>query len=205
MKSSNLPSALFVLVSAILLLAGCASPQAIYVDPSGSRTITTVGSINIQDYSNAADTMVNSLIDNVINAGKLESPNGQPAMLVISRILNDTSEHLDTDLLVKKIRIALNRTGKIQTTLTMGLGGQAEDPLAQGIQQQTEFLQDKKNTRLPDYSLSGKIIELRERAGNQRQSSFVFQLSLVSNKNGVAVWEDEKTITKQGKRPTIGF
>lgn len=204
MKSPTTPRTLLALGSASLLLVGCATPQATYVDPAGSRTITTVGSINIQDYANAADTMVNSLIDGVINAGKLEAPAGQPAMLAISRISNNTSQHVDTDMLVKKIRVALNKTGKVVTTTTMGLGGNAEDPLAQGIKQQTEFLQDKKNTRLPDYSLSGKIIEQRERAGDVRQSSFVFQLSLTS-KDGVAVWEDEKTITKQGKRSTVGF
>lgn len=204
MKSPTTPRTLLALGSASLLLVGCATPQATYVDPAGSRTITTVGSINIQDYANAADTMVSSLIDGVINAGKLEAPAGQPAMLAISRISNNTSQHVDTDMLVKKIRVALNKTGKVVTTTTMGLGGNAEDPLAQGIKQQTEFLQDKKNTRLPDYSLSGKIIEQRERAGNVRQSSFVFQLSLTS-KDGVAVWEDEKTITKQGKRSTVGF
>lgn len=204
MKSPTTPRTLLALGSASLLLVGCATPQATYVDPAGSRTITTVGSINIQDYANAADTMVSSLIDGVINAGKLEAPAGQPAMLAISRISNNTSQHVDTDMLVKKIRVALNKTGKVVTTTTMGLGGNAEDPLAQGIKQQTEFLQDKKNTRLPDYSLSGKIIEQRERAGNVRQSSFVFQLSLTS-KDGVAVWEEEKTITKQGKRSTVGF
>ena len=204
MKSPTTLRTLLALGSASLLLVGCATPQATYVDPAGSRTITTVGSINIQDYANAADTMVSSLIDGVINAGKLEAPAGQPAMLAISRISNNTSQHVDTDMLVKKIRVALNKTGKVVTTTTMGLGGNAEDPLAQGIKQQTEFLQDKKNTRLPDYSLSGKIIEQRERAGNVRQSSFVFQLSLTS-KDGVAVWEDEKTITKQGKRSTVGF
>ncbi len=204
MKSPTTPRTLLALGSASLLLVGCATPQATYVDPAWSRTITTVGGINIQDYANAADTMVSSLIDGVINAGKLEAPAGQPAMLAISRISNNTSQHVDTDMLVKKIRVALNKTGKVVTTTTMGLGGNAEDPLAQGIKQQTEFLQDKKNTRLPDYSLSGKIIEQRERAGDVRQSSFVFQLSLTS-KDGVAVWEDEKTITKQGKRSTVGF
>jgi len=204
MKSATSLRTLLAVVPATVLIAGCASPQATYVDSSGPRTITTVGNINIQDYANAADTMVNSLIEGVINSGKLESVGGQPAMLAISRIANNTSQHVDTDLLVKKIRVALNRTGKVQTTTTIGLGGQAEDPLAQGIKQQTEFLQDKKNTRLPDYSLSGKIIEQRERAGDVRQSSFIFQLSLTS-KDGIAVWEDEKTITKQGKRSTVGF
>jgi hypothetical protein len=105
-------------------------------------------------------------------------------------------------LLVKKISVALNRTGKVQTSTTYGIGGPA-DPIAADMQRQQELNQGV-GSRRPDYTLSGKIIEVRDRAGDTRQSSFVFQLSLSSNA-GVAVWEDEKTITKQGTRPAVGF
>jgi hypothetical protein len=104
---------------------------------------------------------------------------------------------------VKKIRIALNRTGKVQTSTTMGLGG-PEDPLAADQQKAQEFFGDQKHTRLPDYTLSGKIIEVRDQAGSVHQASYVFQLSL-SSASGVAVWEEEKTIIKQGKQATVGF
>lgn len=203
-QSKNFSCPLLCLGLASALFVGCATDGGNARVIEQNKAITTVGTINVQDFASAADTMVNSLVDGVINAGKLESPAGQSAMLAISRIMNNTSAHVDTDLLVKKIRVALNKTGKVVTTTTMGLGGNAEDPLAQGIKQQAEFLQDKKNTRLPDYSLSGKITEVREQVGNVRQSSFVFQLSLTS-KDGVAVWEEEKTITKQGRRSTVGF
>lgn len=191
------------LAAGVLLLAGCAT-KTTYVPEGSSRLVTSVGKINIQDFEQAADTMVTSLIDNLINPGKLRSgdPN-EPALLAISRIVNSTGQQLETDLLVKKIRIALNRTGKVQTSTTMGLGG-AEDPLAAEQQKAQEFFDDKKQTRLPDYTLSGKIIELTDKAGSVRQASYVFQLSLTSPR-GIAVWEDEKTITKQGSRSTIGF
>jgi PBP1b-binding outer membrane lipoprotein LpoB len=86
----------------------------------------------------------------------------------------------------------------------VGLGGQAEDPLARGIQEEQQFLEDKKVTKTPDFSLSGKIIETRAKAGNVRQSTFSFQLSL-TDKRGLALWEGEEEITKQGKRPSVGF
>jgi PBP1b-binding outer membrane lipoprotein LpoB len=182
---------------------GCASPTT-YVDPQGSRLITSVGKIDIQDFAQAADTMTQSLIDNQINPDKLQSAAaGQPALMAISRIQNNTGQQLDTDLLVKKIRVALNRTGKIQTSTTVGLGG-PEDPIAADQQKLHEFLDDKKHARLPDYTLSGKIVEVREKAGNTRQASYVFQLSL-SSTSGIAVWEEEKTIVKQGSRPSVGF
>jgi hypothetical protein len=174
------------------------------VDPNGPRTVATVGQINIQDWDNAANTMINSLIENVISAGRVKGTPEAPAIMAISRIVNSTGQHIDTDLLVKKIRIALNKTGRVQTTTTVGLGGQAEDPLAKGLKQEKEFFDDKKVTRSPDYTLSGKIIEDRVRQDNIRQSSYVFQLSLTDN-TGVAIWEDEKTITKQGKRTGTSF
>ena len=202
MKKSNLQSSLIAVASA-LFMAGCAT-QTTYVDPAGSRPVVNVGKINIQDFANAADTMVNSLIDNLINPGKLQSAvPAEPALMAISRIANSTGQQLETDLLMKKIRVALLRTGKVQTSTTMNLGG-PEDPLAADQQKAKEFFEDKKHTRLPDYTLSGKIIQDRSRAGDVRQSAFVFQLSLSSNA-GIAVWEEEKTIVKQGNQSQVGF
>lgn len=188
---------------ACVTLVGCAS-NATYVDSGGPRTVASVGRINIQDYQAAADAMVNSLIQSIINQGRLQASSGDQAILGISRIINNTSEHIDTDLLTKKIRVALNKTGRVVTTTTYGLGGQGEDPLAQQILRDREKAEGKPLTRLPDYSLSGKILEVNDRAGRTYQSSHVFQLSLTSQ-DGLAVWEDEKTITKQGRRRAVGY
>lgn len=187
------------LLAGACLLAGCSTNQSTtYVEPTGPHLITNVGEIDIQDFANAANTMVESLNDNLINQGKLQSAvPDQPALLAISRITNNTGRQIDTDELVKKIRVALNRTGKIQTIAC------PEDPIACDQANAANFFEDNKHPRLPDYSLSGKIIEDRTRAGNVRQSAFIFQLSL--SKNGIAVWEDEKTIVKQGTRPNVGF
>lgn len=190
--------------AAALLAAGCASTKTTYVEPGGSRVITNVDRINIQDFAQAADQMTASLIDNVINQNRLQSASpGQPPLLAISRIQNNTGSQLDTDLLIKKMRVVLLNTGRIQTTTTMNLGS-PEDPLAADQQRRKEFFEDAKHARVPDYSLSGKIIEDRTRAGRVRQTAYVFQLSL-SSTSGIAVWEDEKTIVKQGKKPSVGF
>lgn len=181
----------------VCFLAACSGPKTTYVDPGSSRLVTTTEGVNIQDFAQAADAMVNSLIDQQVNPGQLQSGvPGQPALLAISRIQNNTGQQLDTDLLVRKIRIALLRTGKVQTSTTIAFGG-PEDPLA---------AEEAPNTnRRPDYTLSGKIIEDRTQAGNVRQSSYIFQLALTQVGQGIAVWEDEKTIVKQGGRPSVGF
>jgi len=198
MKKTLLLSSL----AALLFQAGCAT-QSAYVTDQPNRYIVS-GKINIQDFDQAADSMINSLNDNWIGQGKLKSAaEGEPAILAISRIKNNTGQQLDTDMLTKKIRVALNRTGKVVTTTTLGLGG-AEDPLAADKQKEGEFFADQKHTRGFDYTLSGKIIEDQARAGNTRQSAYIFQLSLTS-KDGLAIWEEEQKIVKQGTRASVGF
>jgi len=188
---------------AAFLLAGCASGTR-HVESGGSRTVLNVGKINIQDWNMAAESMINSLNDKFVNAGKLQSSTtGAPAILAISKIVNNTGQQIDTDLLVKKIRIALNDTGKVVTDVTAGLGG-PEDPLAKEAKEREILLGTQKTIRRPDYTLSGKIIEDRANAGSVNEATYVFQLSLTS-RDGLAIWEEERSITKQGKKASVGW
>jgi uncharacterized protein (TIGR02722 family) len=187
-------------VTVALVGSGCAT-DAHYIQTGGSQSVVTIGAVNIQDFIQASDAMTGELLA----SGALDRVAKPPAVLAISRIVNSTGTQLDTDLLIKKIRVAVLQSGKAVTTTTMGLGGTAEDPLAKGLQQENEFKSDAKNTRTPDFTLSGKIIQLAVKAGNTSQSTYSFQLSLTDAKTGLAVWEGEKEITKQGTRSSVGF
>jgi uncharacterized protein (TIGR02722 family) len=192
---------IFSLLAALPFVIGGCATNAHYVETGGRENVVSVNQINIQDYIQAANAAVNDLLA----SGALDRVPNPPAVLAISRIVNNTGQQIDTDLLVKKIRVAVLNSGKAQTTTTMGLGGTAEDPMAKGLQQENEFMNDQKTTRKPDFTLSGKIIETTARAGSTRQSTYSFQLSLTDSKTGLAVWEGEKEITKQGTRPVVGF
>ena len=185
-----------------LLLAGCAStPNVTHVDSAGSRTVVTGTGINMQDWNMAAESMINSLRDEFINT-RLAGSTEQPSLMAISRIVNNTGVHVDTDMLVKRIRMALLQSGKIVTSTTIGLGG-PEDPIADEERRRMR-LAGIEPTR-PEYTLSGKIIEQTARAGNIREASYIFQLSLTKNPEGFAVWEGERAITKQSKRASVGW
>jgi PBP1b-binding outer membrane lipoprotein LpoB len=155
-----------------LLWAGCATAPHVV---EGPNKLTTMG-IDTQDFAAKADEMINSLVESSV----LDKAPRKPAILVVGRIVNETSRQFDTDLLAKKIRVALNKSGKAMTDVT---GGSMSDP---------------------DFTLSGKIIDTYARQGDKRQHAYTFQLSL-SNPQGLAAWEDEKEITKQGESSPIGF
>ena len=185
----------------LLLLAGCGTP-ATYTDPTNTKTaVVSLNKINVQDWDNAANEMIQSLLGSQI----LDKAPVQPAVLAMDRIVNKTSDaNLDTDMLEKKIRIALNRSGKVETTTTYGRN--AESRMAQDIQTKRDFLGGNGPAdRAPNYTLSGKIIEDVARDGSTRQVTYVFQLSLTDVRSGNAVWEDEKKIQKTGSRAAVGW
>lgn len=192
---------LFAAACGFVFLAGCGTP-ATYTDPTNTKTaVVSLNKINVQDWDNAANEMIQSLLGSQI----LDRAPVQPAVLAIDRVVNKTSDaNLDTDMLEKKIRIALNRSGKVQTTTTYGRN--AESRMAQDIQTKQDFLGGNGPTdRSPNYTLSGKIIEDVARDGSTRQVTYVFQLSLTDVRSGNAVWEDEKKIQKTGTRAAVGW
>lgn len=187
-----------------LMMCGCASTGARYINPQGTETIVSLNQINIQDWNNAADQLVSSLL----TSGALERAPHQPAILAISRLINNTQQHIDTSSLTKKIRVSLNRTGKVVTTTTMGLGGRVEDPLAKDAADYAAFMSDTQapaTNTMPDFSLSGKLLENKVTSGRDRQVTFTFQLSLTAVNSGLAVWEDEVEITKAGRKSSVGW
>lgn len=189
-------------LAAALLASGCATHDAKYVDSKGPETIVSIGRINIQDWTNAADQLVASLLA----SGVLERAPQLPAVMAVSRIRNNTMQQVDTDSLTKKIRVALNQSGKVVTTTTLGPDGKVEDPMAADVGAMNAFMAgEKQKTTLPYYTLSGKLLEDQVESGKTRQSTYTFQLSLTTVKDGLAVWEDEVQITKQGQRSSVGW
>jgi hypothetical protein len=99
------------------------------------------------------------------------------------------------DLLVKQIRVVLNQSGKVLTQTT--------DTQSRDVGNLTNFMEDKDRT-IADYRLSGKMLETRAKAGDIRQSTYYFDLSL-TDKAGNDLWEDRVPITKIGSHNAVGM
>ncbi len=181
-------------VGTALFLTGCETPtETRTVDSKGPEALNT-SEINSQDWANAADQLVGSLL----TSSALENAPRTPAVLAIDRVINNTQLMVDTDLLIKKIRVALTQTGKIAITNTMGLGERAV--VASEAAELEEMMSGKEQKILvPDYTLYAKLIQQRDRNKSVTQNTYFFQMSLVQTSTGLTVWEEEKSIAKQTK------
>ncbi len=188
-----------VIVPATLLITGCQTAETRTIDASGPQALNT-GGINSQDWVNAADQLVGSLL----SSGALDKSPVQPAVLAVDRIINNTQLNIDTDLLIKKIRVALSQTGKVAVTNTMGLGERAV--VASEAAEMDEMTTGKKAI-VPsvNFTLYGKLIQQTDRLNGVTQNTYSFQMSLVNVKTGLTVWEDDRAIAKQTKKSTVGW
>ncbi len=194
---------------AIALLTGCGSAKTRNIDIHNDKESSAVMGLDYRDFQGAAQSMVQSLI----NSGAVNKPGGGRYVLVVSRVINDTMQHIDTDQLVKKMRVALLRSGKVVVTTAVGVGG-AEDKMSMqtrtALRGNAEFNQRtvaaKGQMIAPDLSLSGKIIQRNITVDSSTQQvEYYFQMSLTDINTGLAFWEDEKVIGKRGSNDSVAW
>ncbi|MEN9358674.1 MAG: hypothetical protein RL095_209 [Verrucomicrobiota bacterium] len=206
MKHLLLGSALLTTLGA----ASCGTP-AHYVTEN-NQMIVDVDRINIQEFEMAAQSMIDSMIDHPVFAEIRQSPDYQDetnkgrVFIMVDKVTNDTSQRFDVALLTKQITVKLNKTGQVRTLVNFGSAAQAEAPGARALNQEDEFMKkkDPAQRKRPNLTLFGKILEDRARSGSIKQATYQFQLSLCSL-DGELIWEDIKTISKQGSKSRVGF
>ena len=161
---------------------------------------TTFG-LDYRDFEYSAARAVESFLNSPLS---FKPGSDAPWVLAISRVVNDTTLNIDTDQLIKKIRIALLNSGRVITTTAVGAGG-PEDALSAQVRELEEselFNQETVAPRgtmvAPELSLSGKIIQRANRIGDDQQIDYYFQLTATNIETGLAYWEFEEVIAKRG-------
>jgi PBP1b-binding outer membrane lipoprotein LpoB len=162
------------LVAGSCLLTGCATEKVSVLQGGDSGKIIDKV-LDTEDFRVKGEEMVNSLLESSV----LDKAAQHPAIIAIGRIVNNTTLYIDTDLLMKKIRFSINKNGKAITDTTGGV------------------------LNTVDFTFSGKIIDTYVTSGNKKQHTYTFQLSLTDSR-GLAVWEEEKEVTKLTTRHGLG-
>ena len=198
---------LVILSAAVILTTGCSTVATKNIDIHNDKEVEVRG-LNYRDFQKAS----NELVDSMLRSGAISKPGGGRWVLAISDIINDTMQRIDTDQLVKKIRIALLQSGKVVVTTAVSAKG-AEDKMsmnARKLRGHGEFNQKtvagKGQMIAPDMSLSGKIIQKNIRINrSEEQSEYYFQLSLTDINTGLALWEGESFVGKRGSGDSVSW
>ncbi|RKS85963.1 hypothetical protein DES39_1381 [Orbus hercynius] len=190
-----------------LSLSGCSS-NVEYVTADNAADAISLG-LDSQDFEQAAQEALNSLLA----SNALNKPGGGRYVVAIGKVINDTTLRIDTDMLVKKIRIGMLQSGKaVVTTAIAGNSNNVDDLIydVRELRGNDEFKQDtiagKGTLYAPDFSLTGKILQRISRTGKNKQLvEYYLQLTLTDIKSGLAYWENESTVRKLGSNKSTAW
>ena len=190
-------SLLFVMLLTLPFQA--CSKRVQYGDPTATETLTIdFGSTDLQMI---AEKMVGSLL-----ASPVVRQGHQPVILV-SRVLNKTDEHIDTKAITDKIRTALVNSGAVRF-----VADDVREEVMEELRYQTGsgFVDPETRRRIgkivgAGYLLMGEITSIRKKAGRKTDLYFKINLNLVELETGLIRWAEEKEIRKGQKKAVIGW
>lgn len=187
-----------------LCLALCACGGTRVVDLNDEKDVAAmqdVMELEYRDWTNTAEKMTESMMQSGAFK-KVKDP-----VVTIGNIVNDTQQRFDTDILTKKIRTTLLKSGTAQIATNFS----GEDLTSEKMRAQrnnAEYDQEtiaKAGTLVaPNMSLSGKMLQRNLKLESGILSSvdtrveYYLQLTLTDLKTGLSVWEDEQPIIKEG-------
>jgi hypothetical protein len=201
------PASRTCLIGVMLVsLVACGVQSTQMIDPRADRSGYGMG-LDERDFTKAAQDAIQKMLD----SGTLDHPGGGRYVVAISRITNDTMQRIDTDELIKKIRVQMLNSGKAVVTTAIGADG-AEDTMTMQVRElraSREFshanLAGKGEMIAPELSLSGKLIQHDSVVEGGQRVDYAFQLTLTDLHSGLALWENETLIPKLGTNRTVAW
>lgn len=198
-----------VIFGTLLLVSMSACSSTVRNIDMANDTTPAVMGLDYRDFEMAAADAV----DSMLRSGAVSKRDGSRYVLTVGHVVNDTMQRIDTDQLVKKIRIDLLNSGKVLVTTAYNVSGTPEDPNTMKVRElrsSSEFnqagVQKKGRLVAPDMSLSGKIIQKNIRVtGGKQKAEYYFQLTLTDLRSGLAYWEGETVISKIGSNKSASW
>ncbi|MGN0919736.1 MAG: hypothetical protein ACI4OR_03150 [Alphaproteobacteria bacterium] len=142
------------------------------------------------------DNLVNHLVNDIIESGSLNKKDGK-YILTISDIIQDTKHNVDTEIFVKKLRIALQKENKvIMSTVSEDKMVMKSRELRKSRETNQTNVAQKNALTAPEISLTGRIVE---KEISSDTSEYTIMLTINNLKKGISLWEGEQSIVKTGK------
>ena len=197
-----------ILLSASLavVLSACTGPRAFtrgtYEDPNEIEMLSD--RFNENDLQLIAKRMVNSLAGSP--RFSQAPPNGRLPVVVVARLKNKTSEHIDMVSLADKIQTGLAQTGRFAL-----LDKAAREDIAEEYEYQQSGYVRPDEAKGPgeqvsaDFLMTGELSSIVQQVGKDKLVYYKMTVKLNNVRTGVMEWTDEKEIRKKFEKRSVSW
>lgn len=187
----------------VLLLAAACGPRAftrgVYADPNAIEMLSD------QFNENDLQLIAKKMVDSLAGSKAFAAIQGKP-VVVIGRLRNSTSEHIDMRSLGDKIQVQLARTEKF-SFLDKGAREEiAEEYDYQGAGYVKEGTAKARGEQASaDYLLTGDVASIVQEVGADKVVYYKMTMKLSNLRTGIVDWTDEKELRKKFEKRGVSW
>jgi uncharacterized protein (TIGR02722 family) len=190
---------LFAVSCGALFFSGCATVS--YGDAQSAKPINT--EFGASDLQQVSTVMVDSLLS---FPPMTELTSQRRPVIVVDRVKNKTSQHIDTESITDQIRTQLIRSGQyrfIDRTTDKQTLEEMQIQNGSGLVDQSKAVEMGKQYGA-EYMLTSNISEITQTNRSVRDVYYKITMNLKNLKTGILEWSDEKEIRKVMKKGLFG-
>lgn len=193
-------------ISAALLFSSCTSTPRVERVPA--ETVTDLsGYWNDTDVRIAANEIISNCLTSPAILNYPASHNGKLPVVIVGTYSNRSDEHIDTQILTKKLEAALVNSGKVDFVAS------AEERLevrAERNDQQTNSSEETAkllaNETGADYMMRGSVKTIVDTDGKKSTRTYYITTELINIESNKKIWmDDNSSIKKIIKNPSARF
>ncbi len=130
----------------------------------------------------------------------------RPPIVMVTKLQNKTSEHIDTQSIMDMIRVELSRGGRVSF-----VDKEAREDVAAEYEYQNsgmvsdETKKDKGGQIGADYIINGRLDTIVQQAGKDKTVYYKVTLNLTNLKKNLIVWTDYKQLRKKYRKQSVGL
>ena len=199
----KISSGVLCIIATFFTLAAC-GPRA-FVKGSYDEDVNSSNLMTDQwsetDMQTAVKTLVSSALRNdaVANAKR-------PPIVMVTKLQNKTSEHIDTQSITDMITVELTNSGRVQFVDKAAREDIAEEYDYQDSGTVSRETKKGKGKQVgADLILNGRIDSIVQEVGKNKSVYYKITLNMTNLSTGLIIWTDQKQIRKLYKKQSVGL
>ena len=130
----------------------------------------------------------------------------RPPIVMVTRLQNKTSEHVDTQSITDMFQVELMRSGKVTFVDKAAREDMAEEYDYQGSGMTERESQKKKGGQVgADFIMNGRLDSIVQEMGKDKTVYYKLTMNLTNLKTGLIQWTDHKQLRKQFKKKRVSM
>jgi uncharacterized protein (TIGR02722 family) len=130
----------------------------------------------------------------------------KPPTVIVTKLQNKTSEHIDTQSIMDMVRVDLSRGGKVSF-----VDKEAREDIGEEYNYQNSGMVADSSKKGPggqvgaDYIINGRLDSIVQEVGKDKTVYYKITLNLTNLKTSVIEWTDYKQIRKKFRKKSVGL